>query len=169
LLRVLINTCTQLAAVGYEDGVESEQLLDDAERMIMDLSQKRVSRSYRSIRELLVETLEKIERLCQKKGGVTGLPTGFTDLDKYTSGLQPSDLILLAARPSMGKTALGLNIAQNMAVKYEIPVGIFSLEMSGDQVAQRLLSAESLVDQQRLRTGFLGEEDWPRQSGLSDF
>jgi replicative DNA helicase len=162
LLRVLINTCTQLAAVGYEDGVESEQLLDDAERMIMDLSQKRVSRSYRSIRELLVETLEKIEQLCQKKGGVTGLPTGFTDLDKYTSGLQPSDLILLAARPSMGKTALGLNIAQNMAVKYEIPVGIFSLEMSGDQVAQRLLSAESLVDQQRLRTGFLGEEDWPR-------
>ncbi|MDD4359423.1 MAG: replicative DNA helicase [Syntrophaceticus sp.] len=162
LLRALINTCAQLATRGYDDGADSEYLLDDAERMIMDLSQKRVSKSYRSIRELLVEVLEKIEQLCQKKGGVTGIPTGFTELDKYTSGLQPSDLILLAARPSMGKTALGLNIAQNMAVKHGIPVGIFSLEMSGDQVAQRLLSAESLVDQQRLRTGFLGEEDWPR-------
>lgn len=162
LLRSLINSCTQLVARGYEEGVDSEDLLDDAERMVMGLSQKRISRSYRSIRELLVETLEKIEMLCQKKGSVTGLPTGFSDLDKYTSGFQPSDLILLAARPSMGKTALGLNIAQNMALKYEIPVGIFSLEMSGDQVAQRLLSAESLVDQQRLRTGYLGEDDWPR-------
>ncbi|CEO87785.1 replicative DNA helicase [Syntrophaceticus schinkii] len=162
LLRSLINSCTQLAAQGYEDGVESEVLLDDAERMILPLSQKRISRSYRSIRELLVETLEKIEQLYQKKGGVTGFPTGFEDIDKYTSGLQPSDLILLAARPSMGKTALGLNIAQNMAVKHQIPVGIFSLEMSGDQVVQRLLCSESLVDQHRLRTGFLREDDWPR-------
>ncbi|MDD4261684.1 MAG: replicative DNA helicase, partial [Syntrophaceticus schinkii] len=129
---------------------------------ILALSQKRISRSYRSIRELLVETLEKIEQLYQKKGGVTGFPTGFEDIDKYTSGLQPSDLILLAARPSMGKTALGLNIAQNMAVKHQIPVGIFSLEMSGDQVVQRLLCSESLVDQHRLRTGFLREDDWPR-------
>ena len=162
LLRALINICTQIVAQGYEDGVESEGLLDDAERMILALSQKLITRSYRSIRELLVETLEKIELLYQKKGGVTGLPTGFSDLDNYTSGFQPSDLILLAARPSMGKTALGLNIAQNMAVKYEIPVGIFSLEMSGDQVVQRLLCSEALVDQQRLRTGFLNEDDWPR-------
>jgi len=162
LLRSLINSCTQLAARGYDEAVECEALLNDAERMIMGLSQKRISRSYRSIRELLVETLEKIEVLSQKKGSVTGLPTGFSDLDSYTSGFQPSDLILLAARPSMGKTALGLNIVQYMAVKHQIPVAVFSLEMSGDQVAQRFLSAESLVDQQRLRTGYLVEDDWPR-------
>ena len=89
------------------------------------------------------------------------MPTGFDDLDKYTSGLQPSDLVLLAARPSMGKTSLALNIAQNVAVKYQVPVAIFSLEMSADQVVQRILCAEALVDQQKMRTGYLGENDWP--------
>lgn len=162
MLRALIKSCTQVVSQGYEDGVKSEELLDDAERMILGLSERRISRSYRSIRELLVETLEKIELLYQKKGSVTGIPTGFAELDKYTSGFQSSDLLLLAARPSMGKTALGLNIAQNVAVKFNIPVAIFSLEMSGDQVVQRLLCAEALVDQQRLRTGFLNEDDWPR-------
>ncbi len=162
LLRSLINSCTQLASRGYDEGVETDLLLDDAERIIMALGQKRISRSYRALRELLMETLEKIEVLYQKKGGVTGVSTGLQEIDKYTSGFQPSDLILLAARPSMGKTALGLNIAQNMAVKQEIPVGIFSLEMSGDQVVQRMLCSESLVDQHRLRTGYLQEEDWPR-------
>ncbi|MFY9139515.1 MAG: replicative DNA helicase [Thermacetogeniaceae bacterium] len=162
LLRSLINTCTRLVSRAYEEGVESEILLDDAERMIMALSQRRISKSYRSIRELLVETLERIEQLYQKKGSITGLPTGFDDLDKYTSGLQPSDLVLLAARPSMGKTSLALNIAQNVAVKYQVPVAIFSLEMSADQVVQRILCAEALVDQQKMRTGYLEENDWPR-------
>lgn len=162
LLRTLIKTCTRIAAQGYEDGAESETLLDEAERMLLGLGERRQTKNYRSIRELLVETLEKIEQLYQKKGDVTGLPTGFADLDRITSGLQPSDLILLAARPSMGKTSLGLNIAQNAAVKYEIPVGIFSLEMAGEQVVQRLLCSEALVDQQKLRTGYLSEDDWSR-------
>ncbi|MDH7577351.1 MAG: replicative DNA helicase [Bacillota bacterium] len=162
LLRTLISGCTQLAARGYEEGVESEQILDEAERMILDLSVRRQTRSYRAVKDLLLETLEKIEYLYRHKGEVTGLPTGFTDLDRLTSGLQPSDLILLAARPSMGKTSLGLNIAQNVALKARVPVGVFSLEMAGDQVVQRLLCAEALVDQQRLRTGFLTEDDWPR-------
>lgn len=162
LLRSLINTCTQLASRAYEEGADSEVLLDEAERMIMGLSQRRIGKSYRSIRELLVEALERIEQLCQKKGSITGLPTGFDDLDKYTSGLQPSDLVLLAARPSMGKTSLALNIAQNVAVKYRVPVAIFSLEMSSDQVVQRILCAEALVDQQKMRTGYLQENDWPR-------
>lgn len=162
LLRSIIEACTRIASQGYEEGAESESLLDEAERMLLSLGERRQSRSYRSIRELLVETLEKIEQLYQRKGSVTGLPTGFTELDRITSGLQPSDLILLAARPSMGKTSLGLNIAQNVAVKSGVPVGIFSLEMSGDQVVQRLLCSEALVDQQRLRTGFLQEDDWPR-------
>lgn len=162
LLRSIIEACTRIASRGYEEGAESESLLDEAERMLLSLGERRQSRSYRSIRELLVETLEKIEQLYQRKGSVTGLPTGFTELDRITSGLQPSDLILLAARPSMGKTSLGLNIAQNVAVKAGVPVGIFSLEMSGDQVVQRLLCSEALVDQQRLRTGFLQEDDWPR-------
>jgi len=162
MLRSLIAGCTQLAARGYEEGVESERLLDEAERVILDLSVRRQTRSYRAIKDLLLETLEKIERLYQRKEGVTGLPTGFTELDRLTSGLQPGDLILLAARPSMGKTSLGLNIAQNVALKERVPVGIFSLEMSGEQVIQRFLCAEALVDQQRLRTGFLTEDDWPR-------
>jgi len=162
LLRTLINTCTRIAAQGYEEGAEGEVLLDEVERMLLSLGERRQTKEYRSIRELLVETLEKIEQLYQKKGSVTGLPTGFTDLDRITSGLQPSDLILLAARPSMGKTSLGLNIAQNAAIKYEIPVGIFSLEMAGEQVVQRLLCAEALVDQQKLRTGYLSEDDWSR-------
>lgn len=167
LLRALINGCTQLAERGYEDGVESERLLDEAERMIMELSTRRQSRSYRSLRDLLIETLEKIEQLYQNKGEVTGLSTGFKDLDRLTSGLQPSDLILLAARPSMGKTSLGLNIAQNVALKSGVPVGIFSLEMSADQVVQRILCSEALVDQQRLRTGYLREDDWSRLLGAA--
>jgi replicative DNA helicase len=162
LLRSLITTCTQLAAQGYEEGVEGRDLLDEAERMLLRLSTRRQSRGYRVLKELLVETLEKIEHLYLNKGEVTGIPTGFHDLDRLTSGLQPSDLILIAARPSMGKTSLGLNIAQNVAMKAKIPVGIFSLEMSSEQVVQRLLCAEALVEQQKLRTGYLSEEDWPR-------
>lgn len=162
LLRSLISSCTQLAARALDEGVESSSLLDEAERLILSLSTRRQHRSYRALRDLLIEILEKIEYLYLNKGEVTGIPTGFTDLDRLTSGLQPSDLILLAARPSMGKTSLGLNIAQNVALKARLPVGIFSLEMAGEQVVQRLLCAEARVDQQRLRTGYLSEDDWPR-------
>ncbi len=161
LLRTLIGTCTQLVAKAYDEGVESERIFDEAEQMIMELSIRRQSRGYRSLKELLVSTLEQIEQMYINKGAATGLATGFDALDRMTLGMQPSDLILLAARPSMGKTSLGLNIARNVAAG-GVPVAIFSLEMSGDQVVQRLLCAEALIDQQRLRTGRLTGDDWSR-------
>ena len=165
LLRSIISTCSQLAAKGYDEGVEAERLLDEAERMVLEMSTRRQSRSYRALRELLHEALEKIERLYQNRGsGVTGLATGFKDLDDLTCGLQPSDLILLAARPSMGKTSLGLNIARNVALNKTLPVPVlvFSLEMSNDQVAQRLLCSEARVSQTNLRKGFIRDDEWPR-------
>lgn len=161
LLRSLISTCTQLAAEGYDEGADCERLFNEAEQMIMDMSLRRQSRGYRSLKELLVVTLEQIERLYLNKGAAIGLSTGFDDLDKITLGLQPSDLILLAARPSMGKTSLGLNIARNVAAG-GVPVGFFSLEMSADQVVQRLICTEALIEQQRLRTGRLTQDDWKR-------
>lgn len=161
LLRSLIAVCTQLVARAYDEGVDSERLFDEAERMIMELSLRRQSRSFRSLKELLVSTLEQIERMYLNKGAAIGLSTGFEALDRMTLGMQPSDLILLAARPSMGKTSLALNIARNVAMS-GVPVAIFSLEMSGDQVVQRLLCAEALIDQHRLRTGRLTEDDWAR-------
>ncbi|MGB9792328.1 MAG: replicative DNA helicase [Thermacetogeniaceae bacterium] len=161
LLRSLIATCTQLVARAYDEGVDSDRLFDEAERMIMELSLRRQSRSFRSLRELLISTLEQIERMYVNKGAAIGIPTGFEALDRMTLGMQPSDLILLAARPSMGKTSLALNIARNVAMS-GVPVAIFSLEMSGDQVVQRLLCAEALIDQHRLRTGRLTEDDWAR-------
>jgi replicative DNA helicase len=165
LLRSIVSTCSQLAAKGYDEGVEGEQLLDEAERMVLELGTRRQGHSYRSLRELLHETLEKIEKLYQNRGnGVTGLTTGYTDLDELTGGLQPSDLILLAARPSMGKTSLALNIARNVAMSktMPVPVLVFSLEMSNDQVAQRLLCSEARVSQTSLRRGFIKDDEWPR-------
>jgi replicative DNA helicase len=165
LLRSIISTCSQLAAKGYDEAVEGEQLLGEAERMVLELSTRRQGRSYRSLRELLHEALERIERLYQNRGsGVTGLATGYKDLDELTCGLQPSDLILLAARPSMGKTSLALNIARNAALSkiMPVPVLVFSLEMSSDQVAQRLLCSEARVSQTSLRRGFVKDDEWPR-------
>ncbi len=165
LLRSIISTCSQLAAKGYDEGVEGEQLLDETERMVLELSIRRQGRSFRSLRELLHEALEKIEKLYQNRGGgVTGLPTGFKDIDELTGGLQPSDLILLAARPSMGKTSLALNIARNVSLDKTVlaPVLVFSLEMASDQVAQRLLCSEARVSQSNLRKGFIRDDEWPR-------
>lgn len=165
LLRSIISTCSQLAAKGYDEGIDGERLLDEAEKMVLDMSTRRQSRSYRPLRELLHEALERIEKLYQNRGsGVTGLATGFSDLDQLTCGLQPSDLILLAARPSMGKTSLGLNIARNVALNKEMPVPvlIFSLEMSNDQVAQRMLCSEARVSQMSLRQGYVRDDEWPR-------
>lgn len=164
VLRKLINTATSIVASGYEGKDDVEYLLDQAEQQIFGLAQRRSLKSYASIKTVLMEAFERIEHLYNNKGGVTGVPTGFKDLDMLTSGLQPSELIVVAARPSMGKTVLCLNIARNVAVDSKIPVAIFSLEMSRDQLAQRLLCADAGVDGQRLRTGFLTEADWPKLS-----
>lgn len=162
LLRQLIRATGTIAERGYEPGEEARGLLEEAERLILELSQRRVKDGFSSIRNILLETFEKIEYLYANKGNLTGIPTFFNELDRMTSGWQPSDLVIIAARPSMGKTALVLNMAQNAAVRASAPVAIFSLEMSKEQLVQRMLCSEAMVDQQRVRTGELLDADWPK-------
>ncbi|KXG74140.1 Replicative DNA helicase [Fervidicola ferrireducens] len=162
LLRRLLEATSKILSMAYEAREDVEELLDEAERMIFGIIHKRRVDNFHHIKDVLLATFERIEQLYNSKGGITGVPTGFPDLDAMTSGLQPSDLILVAARPSMGKTAFALNIAQNAAIRHRIPVAIFSLEMSKEQLVQRMLCAESNVDSHKLRTGRLEEDDWPR-------
>lgn len=162
LLRQLIRASSSILERGYEPGEEARSLLEEAEKIILDLSRRRVQDGYSFIRDVLLETFEKIEYLYAHKGSLTGVPTYFTELDRMTAGWQPSDLIIIAARPSMGKTAMVLNMAQNAAVRAKIPVAIFSLEMSKEQLVQRMLCGEAMVDQQRVRTGELLDTDWPK-------
>ncbi|BCJ87521.1 replicative DNA helicase [Effusibacillus dendaii] len=162
VLRRLIRTATQIATSGYEGTDDVVALIDDAERRIMDLSNERVGRGFTPIKDVLLSTFERIEFLFANKGGVTGVPTGYPDLDRMTSGFQRSDLIIVAARPSVGKTAFSLNIAQNVAARAGVPVAIFSLEMSKEQLVQRILCAEAMLDAGKLRTGFMEDDDWPK-------
>lgn len=162
LLRRLIKTTSKILSYAYDSKSDVEEILDEAERMIFEITQKRRVENFYHIKDVLLSTFERIEELYNNEGGITGVPTGFPDLDEMTSGFQPSDLILIAARPSMGKTAFALNIAQNAAIRHDIPVAIFSLEMSKEQLVQRMLCSESNVDSHRLRTGRLREDDWPR-------
>jgi replicative DNA helicase len=157
-----LEATSKILSMAYEPREDVEELLDEAERRIFAIVQKRRVDNFHHIKDVLLATFERIEQLYNSKGGITGVPTGFPDLDAMTSGLQPSDLILVAARPSMGKTAFALNIAQNAAIRHRIPVAIFSLEMSKEQLVQRMLCAESNVDSHKLRTGRLEEDDWPR-------
>ena len=162
LLRQLIRATSSILERGYEPGEEARSLLEEAEKLILDLSRRRVKDGFSFIRDVLLETFEKIEYLYANKGNLTGVPTFFTELDRMTSGWQPSDLIIIAARPSMGKTAMVLNMAQNAAVRAKVPVAVFSLEMSKEQLVQRMLCGEAMVDQQRVRTGELLDDDWPK-------
>jgi len=162
LLRQLIRATSSILERGYEPGEEARGLLEEAEKLILDLSRRRVKDGFSFIRDILLQTFEKIEYLHANKGNLTGVPTFFTELDRMTSGWQPSDLVIIAARPSMGKTAMVLNMAQNAAVRAKVPVAIFSLEMSKEQLVQRMLCGEAMVDQQRVRTGDLLDADWPK-------
>ncbi|MDA8234374.1 MAG: replicative DNA helicase [Clostridia bacterium] len=164
LLRNLISASSRIAAMGYDGEEEVEELIDQAERMIFQVAQRKSNKAFATMHEILMETFDKIEYLYTHKGDVTGVPTGFMDLDRMTSGFQPSDLIIVAARPAMGKTSLVLNIAQNTAIKYKTPVALFSLEMSKEQLVQRMLCSEAMIDQHRLRTGKLQEGDWQKLS-----
>lgn len=164
LLRTLINISTRIAAMGYEGSEEIDALLDRAEQMIFELTQRKASDGFAAIKDILVETFNRIEDLFINKGQATGVSSGFVDLDRLTSGFQSSDLIIVAARPSMGKTALCTNFCQNAAIRGNLPVAIFSLEMSKDQLVQRMLCGEALVDQQKVRTGQLEEADWQKLS-----
>ncbi len=163
LLRSLISAGTKIVGLGYQEDRDVEVALDEAEQEIFRIGQKK-TRGYVGIQEVLVETFEHIEKVYNSKGGITGIPTGFHDLDQMLSGLQPSDLVIIAARPSMGKTSLALNMAQHMAITEGIPVAVFSLEMPKEQLALKMLCSEGKVNSQRLRTGRLTDEDWPRLS-----
>lgn len=169
LARNLITTCTDLTAAAYDGEKEPEDLLDDAERRILQLSENKNRGDFSPVGAVVEETLDKITKLYENKAGLTGLPTGFRDLDRMTSGLQPSDLILVAARPSMGKTAFTLNIAQNVGVRQHKTVAFFSLEMSQEQLVQRILCQISHIDSQKLRTGQLNsDEEWTRLTDACD-
>ena len=169
LARNLITACTDLTAAAYDGEKEPEDLLDDAERKILQLSENKNRGDFSPVGAVVEETLDKITKLYENKAGLTGLPTGFRDLDRMTSGLQPSDLILVAARPSMGKTAFTLNIAQNVGVRQHKTVAFFSLEMSQEQLVQRILCQISHIDSQKLRTGQLNsDEEWTRLTDACD-
>lgn len=160
LLRQLINAATEVAGMGYQASEEVDMILDKAEKMILGVSNRKVGQEFSPINKIVLDAFTKIEQLYASKGGLTGLSTGFKDLDRLTAGLQPSDLILIAARPSMGKTAFVLNIAQNVAIRDKQPVAFFSLEMSKEQLVQRMLCAEAMIDASRLRIGQLEDKDW---------
>lgn len=160
LLRKLIRTATGIAQDGYSREDEVESLLSEAEKSIMEVAQRRNAGAFHNIKDVLVRTYDNIETLHQRTGDVTGIPTGFAELDRMTAGFQRNDLIIVGARPSVGKTAFALNIAQNVAVKSGENVAIFSLEMGAEQLVMRMLCAEGNIDAQRLRTGSLTDEDW---------
>jgi len=162
VLRSLISTATRIVTRCFEAKEEVDEILDEAERAIFEVSQRSSPQGFASMKEILKGAFDRIDKLWGNKGGVTGVPTGFPDLDNITCGLQNADLIILAARPSMGKTTLALNIAQHIAVNEKLPVAVFSLEMSKEQLVQRILCAQANIDAQRLRRGFLSDEDYPK-------
>ena len=167
ILRRLIEVSRKISENAYMEG-NVDELLDEAEKMIFEISEMKTTKSYDHMRNIMHQVFENLESFRERVNViepgvlVTGLPTGFKSLDKQTTGFHKSDFVIIAARPSMGKTSFALSIARNMAVNYEIPVGIFSLEMSKEQLAQRLLSMESGVDLYNIRTGFLTSEEWER-------
>jgi replicative DNA helicase len=167
-LRGLIAAGQQIAQLGWERPGETQMLVDRAEQVVFELSQSRVSTEFSHIEDLLKESFERITALYEAGADVTGVPSGFRDLDRLTSGFQPGNLIIVAARPSMGKSALGLCIAANLALRSEMPVALFTLEMSKAEVTQRLLCSEAKVESQRLRTGKLAQDDWPRLVAAGD-
>ena len=162
LYRRLIEVSTSIVSEAFEGRLPAAELLDDAEHKIFQVSQQRGSQGFTRIKELLWPTMERIEALQRGGKTVTGVPSGFKDLDEMTSGFQAADLVIVAARPSMGKTALTLNIAQHAAIEHNVPVAFFSLEMSKESLVQRMLTSEARIDAQRLRKGMLRDDDFPR-------
>ena len=161
-LRELITTSNELVALGYDETEDVDNIMDMAERKVFDLASKKNTKGYSPLRDVLVESFDKIEKLYNNKGAFSGTPTGFYDFDRITSGLHGSELIILAARPAMGKSAFAINIATNVAVKAKVPVAIFNLEMAKEQVANRILSSEAMVDSNKIRTGQLEDDDWTK-------
>jgi len=161
MLRQLISAATHIQTMSYENPDDLDEVVERAEKLIFEVTNKRVSSNFEPLGELMTKGFEAIEKLWDNKSHVTGVPTGFPDLDRYLAGMHSGDLIILAARPSVGKTALALNMAVN-AAKAGTTTGVFSLEMSSEQLVQRILCSEARVDSQKLRTGYIADEDWPQ-------
>jgi replicative DNA helicase len=161
ILRSLIQTATEIATMGYEASADVDDFLDQAEHKIFEISERKVRPSFFHVRDIMVDSMKSIELMYERKELVTGVPTGFLDLDKMTAGFQPSDLVIVAGRPSMGKTAFALNIAQYVGITAKMGVAIFSLEMSKEQLGLRLLCAEARVDQSKARAGFIPQSAFP--------
>jgi replicative DNA helicase len=160
ILRHLLRTSTEIASRVYESEHEADELLDIAEKRIFEISDKRVRTAFEPLRSVVKDSFTMIEHLYDKKEAITGVPSGFPDLDDMTTGFQKGDIIVVGGRPSMGKTALSLNIAQHVGVELKEPVAIFSLEMSTRQLVMRMLCSEAMVDSNRVRKGFVGKQDW---------
>jgi replicative DNA helicase len=167
-LRGLVQAGLSIARLGQQRPGETADLVDRAEQIVFDLAQQRVTSDFAHIETLLKESFERITHLYEAGAEITGVPTGFRELDKLTSGFQPGNLIILAARPSMGKSALGLCAAVNLGVRANVPVALFTLEMSKAEVTQRLMCSEAKVESQRLRSGRLAQDDWPRLTAACD-
>jgi replicative DNA helicase len=163
LMRALLASCTDVAGKVYEDTSEAEDLLDYAEKSIFEISDRRVRASFVSMKDVVKDSFKMIEDLCERKEAITGVPSGFHDLDELTTGFQRGDLIIVGGRPSMGKTAFSLNIAQHVGIEKREPVAIFSLEMSTRQIVLRMLCSEAMVDSNKVRKGFINKrEEWTR-------
>lgn len=162
ILRSLINNGTEIVSLGYESEGNIDEVLDRAERLIFEIGENKKETTFISLKEVIKDSIETIDKLYQKKSHVTGVPTGFIDLDRKTAGLHSSDLIVVAGRPSMGKSAFAVGIAEYAGVVEKTPVAFFSLEMSKEQLVQRLLCSHARVDAHKVRTGYLAPSDWPR-------
>ena len=162
VLRSLIRVSGEIVGRCYDSQDDIEQFLDEAERLIYDVSEQRIRPAFFKVGDMIMDTIKTVEQLYERKEMVTGVPTGFLDLDQKTAGLQPADLVIIASRPSMGKTAFALNIAQYVALQTNATVGVFSLEMAKEQLVMRLLCAEARVDNAKVRAGYLAERDFPR-------
>ncbi|MGH7780304.1 MAG: replicative DNA helicase [Candidatus Binataceae bacterium] len=170
VLRSLASIATEIASGAYDAPPNVEEFLDAAEHRVFEISERRIKPAFFGMKELTVDAIKMVERLYERKEMVTGVPTGFADLDRITAGFQPSDLIIIAARPSVGKSALALNIAANAAMNAEPPMGVafFSLEMSKEQLVLRMLCSEARVDSSRVRTGYIGKSDFPKLIEAAD-
>jgi replicative DNA helicase len=162
VLRQLIRTTSEIAMRCYEASADVENFLDDAEHRVYAIAERKTRPSFFRVRDIVVESMKAVEQLYERRELVTGVPSGFTDLDRKTAGLQPGDLVIVAGRPSMGKTALALNIAEHAALEAKTGVAVFSLEMSKEQLVFRLLCSEARVDQSKVRAGFAAERDYPK-------
>jgi replicative DNA helicase len=162
ILRQIISTCTECASMSYETGEEVSSLLDDVERRVLAIAESRHRAAIPAMKDRVLKAIESIEQLYERRGATTGLSTGFKDLDRLTSGLHAAEMVVIAARPSMGKTALAMNIAEHVAVEGKHPVAVFSLEMSAQSLVQRLLCSRARVSMSKIRDGFLSERDFPQ-------